>query len=69
MSNLNALYTELEWHDWYYCMSDDHRVYMSGKLHADKIHNMAIDTEAGRELLKAYADYIFKGYPKPTKPT
>lgn len=53
-----ALAALLRWHDWYYNMSDDHRVWSNGQRHWDLIQRFAkkLGEEGQRMVEEAFAE-------------
>ena len=60
---LDALEAKLKTHDWYYMMSDDHRVWQNGSYEQDEIRNILKQLEAigygqeGKDLYNQYAPH------------
>jgi len=72
---LAELYRELERHDWFYAMSDDHRVYTARHDDERRLQREAATIEGGRDLMSAYSQHVFSGpafgtpkAPKPPRP-
>jgi len=72
---LAELYRELERHDWFFEMSDDPRVYSSGRENQNRLRTAAQFIEGGRDLMSAYSKHVFSGpafgtakAPKPPRP-
>jgi hypothetical protein len=63
---LEQLYKELEKHDWYYRMSDDHRSYTSGYQNEFRLRTLARAIEGGTELFNRYRDWKRSGSPMGT---
>lgn len=73
---LTEFYDQLERHDWYHAMSDDHRVWQQGQA-ARLVLSETADAggPAYQALLEAYSNYVFTGpswgtdrKPKPPQP-
>lgn len=54
-------YSELENHDWFYVMSDDHYVYNAGKAEASKIIALTQSNPELRLMYEEYRAYIESG--------
>jgi hypothetical protein len=69
---LHELFRELERHDWFHQMSDDHRVFVSGQEDWRRLDAAAKSIEGGKELFQAYSKHVFSGEafgtPKHPKP-
>ena len=63
MNQLQALYDRLKKHDWYYQMSDDHRVWRSGQSDWNEITKIANATKGGIELQVAFSVHYYTGEP------
>ena len=63
MSNLNILFDKLSAHDWYYQMSDDHRVWKRGEADWTSLNIMADAIIGGKELLNAFKTHYYTGQP------
>lgn len=68
-------YRELERHDWFHAMSDDHRVWASGDTDWRRLESIAKQVEGGEELMREYSKHVFSGesfgtpkHPKPEMP-
>ncbi len=73
---LLELYNELERHDWFHMMSDDHSVWKRGAADASRLVAIAPTIPGGADLLVAYQQHMFSGEPwktekapKPERPT
>lgn len=69
-------YKELEKHDWFYRMTDDHRVWQIGKKASARIVRLSKGSPEHETMHLAYRKHVFSGpnwgtekAPKPTKPT
>lgn len=54
-------------HDWYYDMSDDHRVWRKGQEEGGKIATLATQSDAHEILLVGFRDHHFSGKPWETE--
>jgi hypothetical protein len=75
-SALATFWDQLERHDWYYEMSDDHSVWKRGHAAHDRLLEMAKTIEGGADLFKAFSAHYYTGapwgnvqQPKPARPT
>lgn len=75
MPTLTDLYDQLEKHDWFYEMSDDHSVWTRGESAKAKLIKLANSLDGGRELMQAFTDHYYSGppwgtekKPKPQRP-
>ena len=73
--SLIDFYQMLEWHDWFYSYSDDHRVWLNGQENAGKLAEIAKQSEEHNKLFRDYSKHVFSGpswntekSPKPEKP-
>ena len=73
---LAYLWDQLEQHDWYFEMSDDHSVWKRGTAAHDRLLVMAKSIKGGDELYKEFSAHYFTGkswgnanLPKPARPT
>lgn len=67
--NLPEFYDLLEAHDWTYAYSDDQSYWERGQAEADKINAIADDDDSCCALLDKYNAYVWRGAPKPERPT
>lgn len=59
---LQRFYEELERHDWYYELSDDHRVYMAGSDNGQRLEKIArLFGPKYETLLEDYKNYAYSG--------
>jgi hypothetical protein len=69
---LHELFRELERHDWFHQMSDDHSVYQAGQTDWKRIEAEAKKIDGGMELFREYSKHVFSGEafgtPKHPKP-
>lgn len=60
--SLEALYADLARHDWFYEMSDDHRVWSSGKYTERLLRDRAMRLgPAAMKLAADYSAHVFSG--------
>jgi hypothetical protein len=58
---LHTFFDILKHHDWYFEMSDDHRVWKAGATHEEQIKSMCRISEPHKTMHKAFTDHIFEG--------
>ena len=54
-------YDLLEKHDWFYCWSDDHRVYTAGEASRKNLEMVARGDQVKLNLLREYSAHMFSG--------
>ncbi len=59
--SLQDFYIKLEQHDWFYEMSDDHRVWQKGKDANNLLARQATIDPEYFKLYEAYRRYVFSG--------
>lgn len=60
---LKEFYQELEKHDWYYDMSDDHGVWERGTANKRRLEGIAEESEEHRKLYEGFSQHYFSGEP------
>ncbi len=65
---LRELWDDLNRHDWFYSMSDDHSVWSAGVTASNRLSSCAASIDGGLELLSAFSRHIHYGQPKPLRP-
>ena len=66
---LQELWDELERHDWYFAMSDDHSVYCAGAANYSRLNEEGRHSRPHANLMKAFQDHKFSGKPWGTEQT
>ena len=62
-------FNEAAGHDWYYEMSDDHRYYVAGRQHKQKLQAAAQGDPVKTAILDAWTAHMFSGEPWGTEKT
>ncbi len=70
---LKEFYDKLEKHDWWYCMSDDGKVYERGSQNFEKLKKIANESTEHMTLYMQYSNYVDSlvngpKLPKPERP-
>lgn len=69
---LTELYRELQRHDWFHEMSDDHRVWSAGQQDKQRLIRESMKVEGGQKLMADFSKHVFSGEafgtPKAPKP-
>ena len=60
---LQEFYDAVERHDWFYEMSDDHRVWVNGEAARARLENEASTDFRKREILDAFTKHHYSGEP------
>lgn len=58
---LTNLYDELDRHDWFYAMSDDHSVWTLGVADESRLNQLAKSIEGGEKLMDDFRRHKFSG--------
>jgi len=76
MITLAEFYDQLDRHDWYYAMSDDHRCWQRGEAERKRLDELAATIPGAAELKAAFSKHYFTGepwgnekQPKPARPS
>ena len=63
--DLKTFFKMLRIHDWYFSMSDDHRVWKSGQNEHDQIMAICKQSEKHKKIYDAFKNYLFDGKKMP----